>query len=130
MQVSISPDGGTILYPRPDRQHSGERRRGGRAGPAVADPIVTLERLGSMSRAGFTAMLGDIFEHSPWVADGAFDDRPFTSVAALHAAMTRVVRDAPRDAQLALLRAHPDLAGRAARAGAMTAASVAEQASA
>ena len=44
--------------------------------------------------------------------------------------MTSVVRDASRDAQLALLRAHPDLAGRAARAGAMTAASVAEQASA
>jgi 2-oxo-4-hydroxy-4-carboxy-5-ureidoimidazoline decarboxylase len=83
-----------------------------------------------MSRAEFVAALGDVFERSPWVAEGAFDRRPFASVEALHAAMTRVVRDAPRDAHLALLRAHPDLAGRAARAGAMTAASVAEQASA
>jgi 2-oxo-4-hydroxy-4-carboxy-5-ureidoimidazoline decarboxylase len=91
---------------------------------------VTLEQLAGMSRAEFVATLGGIFEHSPWVAEGAFDGGPFASVEALHAAMTRVVREAPRDAQLALLRAHPDLAGRAARAGAMTAASVAEQASA
>jgi 2-oxo-4-hydroxy-4-carboxy-5-ureidoimidazoline decarboxylase len=83
-----------------------------------------------MSRTEFTAALGAVFERSPWVAEGAFDARPFTSVEALHVAMTRVARDARRDTQLTLLRAHPDLAGRAARAGTMTAASVAEQASA
>jgi 2-oxo-4-hydroxy-4-carboxy-5-ureidoimidazoline decarboxylase len=98
-----------------------------RAGTALT---VTIAQLGAVSRTEFVAALGDVFERSPWVAEGAFDRRPFASVEALHAAMTRVVRDAPRDAQLALLRAHPDLAGRAARAGAMTAASVAEQASA
>jgi 2-oxo-4-hydroxy-4-carboxy-5-ureidoimidazoline decarboxylase len=91
---------------------------------------VTLDELAALSRTGFTAALGDVFEHSPWVAEAAFDRRPFTSLEALHEAMTAVVREAPRDAQLALLRAHPDLAGRAARAGAMSAASVAEQASA
>jgi 2-oxo-4-hydroxy-4-carboxy-5-ureidoimidazoline decarboxylase len=94
----------------------------------VAD--LTLELLGRLGRSEFVGVLGDVFEHSPWVAEGAFDGRPFASVEALHAAMVRVVRAAPRDAQLALLRAHPDLAGRAARAGAMAAASVAEQASA
>jgi 2-oxo-4-hydroxy-4-carboxy-5-ureidoimidazoline decarboxylase len=94
----------------------------------VAD--LTLDLLGRLGRGEFVGALGDVFEHSPWVAEGAFNDRPFASVEALHAAMTRVVREAPRAAQLALLRAHPDLAGRAARAGAMTVASVAEQASA
>jgi 2-oxo-4-hydroxy-4-carboxy-5-ureidoimidazoline decarboxylase len=91
---------------------------------------VTLAELGRMSRPEFVAVLGDVFERSPWVAEGTFDARPFATVDALHQAMTRVVRSAPRDAHLALLRAHPDLAGKAARAGAMTAASVAEQASA
>jgi 2-oxo-4-hydroxy-4-carboxy-5-ureidoimidazoline decarboxylase len=92
--------------------------------------MLTLDQLGRMTRTEFVATLGDVFERSPWVAEGVFAGRPFASVEALHAAMTRVVRAAPRDAQLALLRAHPDLAGRAARAGAMTAASVAEQTSA
>jgi 2-oxo-4-hydroxy-4-carboxy-5-ureidoimidazoline decarboxylase len=91
---------------------------------------VTLDQLNRASRAEFTRALGDVYEQSPWVAEAAFERRPFASVAALHEAMTRAVRAAPRDAQLALLRAHPDLAGRAARAGALTAASAAEQASA
>ena len=75
-----------------------------RPGSAVAD--LTLELLGRLGRSEFVGALGDVFEHSPWVAERAFDDRPFATVEALHAAMTRVVRDAPRDAQLALLRAH------------------------
>src|SRR5262245_12846326 len=99
-----------------------------RPGSPMAD--LTLDQLNRLSRPELVAALGDVFERSPWVAEAAFDARPFASVEALHEAMTRVVRDAPRDAQLALLRAHPDLAGRAARAGAMTAASAAEQASA
>jgi 2-oxo-4-hydroxy-4-carboxy-5-ureidoimidazoline decarboxylase len=91
---------------------------------------VTLDQLNRLGRAEFVAALGGVFEGSPWVAEAAFERRPFASVAALHEAMTRAVRAAPRDAQLALLRAHPDLAGRAAGAGALTAASAAEQASA
>jgi 2-oxo-4-hydroxy-4-carboxy-5-ureidoimidazoline decarboxylase len=78
----------------------------------------------------FVQAFGGVFESSPWIAERAWPTRPFASVAALHAVMCDVVRGAARARQLALLSAHPDLAGRAARAGAMTASSVAEQASA
>src|SRR5204862_83419 len=74
--------------------------------------------------------VGGVFENSPWVAEQAWAAGPFADVTALHAAMCDAVRGASRARQLALLGAHPDLAGRAARAGAMSAASVAEQASA
>ena len=75
-------------------------------------------------------MLGGIFEDSPWVAERAWETRPFRTVEELHAAMCAVVTRASRGERLALLRAHPDLAGKAARAGAMSASSVAEQAGA
>lgn len=78
----------------------------------------------------FIAALGGIFEHSPWVAEAVAPLRPFASLDALHAAMVAAVT-AEEDAQkLALLTAHPDLAGKLARAGALTDASTAEQASA
>ncbi|HSF48406.1 MAG TPA: 2-oxo-4-hydroxy-4-carboxy-5-ureidoimidazoline decarboxylase [Burkholderiales bacterium] len=83
-----------------------------------------------MDRGAFVQALGHIFEHSPWVAERAWDARPFQTVAQLHRAMTQVVKDAPREKQLALLNAHPDLAGREAQEGTMTDASVAEQAGA
>ncbi len=83
-----------------------------------------------MDAESFTAALGDIFENSPWVARGAWGARPFDSVTALHAAMVDVVNDAAPAQQLALLRAHPELAGQAARAGAITDASKSEQAGA
>lgn len=91
---------------------------------------VALDEVNRMSGAEFTATLGDIFERSPWVAERAFAARPFASVGALHDAMTRVVREASREAQLGLLRAHPDLAGKLTAGGVMSAASVTEQASA
>ena len=87
-------------------------------------------RLGALNeanRAAFVAALGAIFEHSPWVAESAFSARPFASVEALGAAMTAAVRAAPAEAQMALLRAHPELAGAAARAGEMTSSSADEQ---
>jgi len=90
----------------------------------MAPSLATLNGLG---RGEFRQALGGVFEHSPWVPERAFDRRPFASVGDLHAAMTQVVRQASREEQLALIRAHPDLAGRAARAGAMSASSVAEQ---
>jgi 2-oxo-4-hydroxy-4-carboxy-5-ureidoimidazoline decarboxylase len=93
----------------------------------VAASLETLNRLG---RDEFRRVLGGVFEQSPWVADRAFDRRPFASLEALHEAMAQVVRGASREEQLALIRAHPDLAGKAARARAMSAASVAEQSSA
>jgi 2-oxo-4-hydroxy-4-carboxy-5-ureidoimidazoline decarboxylase len=86
-----------------------------------------LEQLNAASRAEFVAALGDVFEHAPWVAERAYAARPFASVTALHDAMMDVVRTAPRADQLAFLRGHPELGGKVARAGAMTADSKAEQ---
>jgi OHCU decarboxylase len=78
----------------------------------------------------FVATLGHIFEHSPWVAAETWHARPFAGIEALHARMCGVVASAPREKQLALIAAHPDLVGRAALAGTLTPASQAEQASA
>jgi 2-oxo-4-hydroxy-4-carboxy-5-ureidoimidazoline decarboxylase len=91
---------------------------------------VRLAALNQASRAEFIAVLGGVFEHSLWVAEAAFPARPFATIDALHQAMVAAVRSAQAEQRLALLRAHPDLAGKAARSGEMTASSVAEQASA
>jgi len=89
--------------------------------------VIALSQLNVSDQGTFVAAVGHIFEHAPWVADGAYAARPFGSVAALHDAMMQAVRAAPRDQQLAFLRGHPDLAGKVARAGAMTAESKTEQ---
>jgi 2-oxo-4-hydroxy-4-carboxy-5-ureidoimidazoline decarboxylase len=91
---------------------------------------VSLARLNAADETAFAAALGDIFEHSPWVAERAAGQRPFPDVRALLAAMIAAVRAASAEEQLALLRAHPDLAGKAARAGTLTRDSASEQASA
>jgi 2-oxo-4-hydroxy-4-carboxy-5-ureidoimidazoline decarboxylase len=78
----------------------------------------------------FAARLGHVAEGSPWVAERAWALGPFEDAAALADAFARVVREAPAEDQLALIRAHPDLAGRAARAGDLTPESTGEQASA
>jgi 2-oxo-4-hydroxy-4-carboxy-5-ureidoimidazoline decarboxylase len=88
---------------------------------------LTLDVLNRMSAAEFEKGLGEVFERSPWVAARAAAARPFATIEDLHGAMAAAVRRASRDEQLALLRAHPDLAGRAARAGALSASSIAEQ---
>lgn len=89
--------------------------------------VTMLDRLNRASPAEFSAVLGAVFEHSPWVAEHAWARRPFSDLAALHAAMMDVVVAAPEPDVLALLRAHPELAGREAIAGAMTEASTGEQ---
>jgi 2-oxo-4-hydroxy-4-carboxy-5-ureidoimidazoline decarboxylase len=81
-------------------------------------------------RAAFVARYGGLFEHSPWVAEAAWEDGPFADDDAALAAMVTAVQRAPRERQLALIRAHPDLAGRAAIAGELTADSTREQAAA
>ncbi|WP_445150165.1 2-oxo-4-hydroxy-4-carboxy-5-ureidoimidazoline decarboxylase [Baekduia sp. Peel2402] len=81
----------------------------------------------SLDRDAFVAAFGGVFEDSPWIADAAYDTRPWASVDALHVAMTRVVDTAPPDARLSLIRAHPDLAGKAAIAGELTPESAREQ---
>lgn len=88
---------------------------------------LTLAQVNAMPPEAFRAAFGGVFEHSPWIAERAFAARPFASVAALHGAMSDVVRRASREEQLALLRAHPDLAGKEARAGTMTRDSASEQ---
>ena len=95
-----------------------------------AAQALDLDAVNTLDRDAFVAALGSTFEHSPWVAEGAWSVRPFASVDALHAAMLGVVRQAPRATQLAFLCAHPELAGREAQAGTMTRDSVGEQASA
>jgi 2-oxo-4-hydroxy-4-carboxy-5-ureidoimidazoline decarboxylase len=92
--------------------------------------VLTIEALNGMSRAAFVGALGGVFERSPWVADRAWAARPFAAVETLHRAMADAVRDATPQERIDLLCAHPDLAGRAARAGALTASSTTEQASA
>lgn len=88
---------------------------------------LTLDALNGLDLKGFVDVLGEIYEHSPWVAREAFPARPFASLTALHAAMEAAVAQAPEAARLDLLRAHPDLAGKAALAGELTADSSREQ---
>lgn len=89
----------------------------------------SLDSLNAASDAEFTAAVGDIFEHSPWVAQQAAQRRPFATLKDLHDAMMAALRAAPAETRLALVKAHPDLAGKAARSGAMTADSISEQGS-
>jgi 2-oxo-4-hydroxy-4-carboxy-5-ureidoimidazoline decarboxylase len=91
---------------------------------------LTISEVNRMSAAEFVRALGGVFEHSPWIAERAFAARPFAGIEALHAAMSDAVRGAGRDAQAALLRAHPELAGKEAQAGELTRDSKAEQAAA
>ena len=88
---------------------------------------ISLDALNSAPRAEFISHLGEIFEHAPWVAEQASGARPFTTVQALHDAMVRAVSTAPAGKKIEFLRGHPDLAGKAARAGTIAAASVSEQ---
>ncbi len=89
--------------------------------------MISLDELNSSSVADFTAALAGIFEHSPWIAERAAARRPFDSRLALQAAMMSVVEQASAAEQLALIRAHPELAGRAAVRKQLTAESMREQ---
>jgi 2-oxo-4-hydroxy-4-carboxy-5-ureidoimidazoline decarboxylase len=92
--------------------------------------MISLTEVNAMAAPEFIARFGDVAEHAPWVAEQAAARRPFASLAAMIAAFGTVVREAPEAEQLRLLRAHPDLAGRAAVAGGLTEGSRKEQASA
>jgi 2-oxo-4-hydroxy-4-carboxy-5-ureidoimidazoline decarboxylase len=93
-------------------------------------PACTLDALNAADRQEFMTVLGGVYEHAPWVAEAAFAARPFASLVDLHAAMNRAARAASEERRLALVKGHPDLAGKAARAGTLTAESTSEQASA
>src|SRR5262245_5594943 len=110
---------------RTGRRHGRNRTRKARARPTMPH----LNELNTCARDDFVAAVGDIFEHAPWVAEAAFAARPFATVAALHEAMLRAVRQAPNERQLGFIRGHPELGSKVARAGGLTEASRAEQGS-
>jgi 2-oxo-4-hydroxy-4-carboxy-5-ureidoimidazoline decarboxylase len=86
----------------------------------------TIEHLNRCPADEFVALVGPVFERSPWIAAAVVDRRPFASRAALHAALCETVTRATTDQRLALIRAHPDLVGRVV----LTAESAREQAAA
>jgi N-carbamoyl-L-amino-acid hydrolase len=84
-------------------------------------------QLNRASPAEAELMLDGLYEHTPWIAARAVQARPFRSLAQLKHAMAEVLAEAGVDAQLALIRAHPELAGKAMVAGTLTAESTGEQ---
>ncbi|MGH6726293.1 MAG: 2-oxo-4-hydroxy-4-carboxy-5-ureidoimidazoline decarboxylase [Pseudolabrys sp.] len=93
----------------------------------MSETPTTLDVLNAAGTTAFVAAMGAIYEHSPWVAEAVAGRRPFASLAALHEAMRTVLMMADEARKRALLNAHPDLAGKAALAGALTADSKIEQ---
>ncbi len=100
---------------------------GGAVGGAPRPTIAAVNRL---DREEFVARLGHLYEGSPWIAAEAWSAHPFLDRGDLHRKLEQVVAGAPRERQLALIRAHPDLVGRAALAGTLGPASTVEQAAA
>jgi OHCU decarboxylase len=90
--------------------------------------MTTLDHLNSVDAAAFVDLLRGIYEHSPWIPERAAARRPFASLAALQLALQEAVGSASEQEQLSLLRAHPELAGKAAIAGELTTESTGEQA--
>ena len=88
---------------------------------------LTLEQLNAATQAEFTALLDGTYEHSPWVAEAAWAKRPFASLTQLKLALVQVLREATPEAQLKLMRAHPELAGKAMVSKTLTAESSNEQ---
>jgi OHCU decarboxylase len=129
----------TIGADNPDF-HEGCRRRlcgithehseGAGGEPTGEHMTTTLEHLNAAETSAFIAALHGIYEHSPWIPERAALQRPFRNLTAFKLALHKVVTDASRAEQLGLIRAHPELAGRAAIAGELTAESTGEQAKA
>jgi OHCU decarboxylase len=89
-----------------------------------------MKAVNELDRAAFVERFGPLFEHSPWVAEAAWRDRPFNDPEELYQALVAAMYAAPRERQLALIKAHPDLAGKAAIEGTLTNSSKREQAAA
>jgi len=90
----------------------------------------SISAVNAMDRATFVNVFGGVFEHSPWVAEAAWDRRPFSDRAELQRVMAGIVGEAGRERQMALILAHPDLADRQSRAADLTEFSRKEQAGA
>src|SRR5882724_3940015 len=90
----------------------------------------TAGQLNDLSSSDFVGVIGPVFELSPWIAEATWHRRPFDTAKGLHRALCDTVRNTGEEKQLELIRAHPDLVGRAALAGTLTPSSTAEQSSA
>ena len=88
---------------------------------------LSLDQLNAALPEAAAALLDGLYEHSPWIAQRALERRPFASLAQLKRAMVEVLHEAGRDAQLTLIRAHPELAGKAMVSRSLTAESTNEQ---
>jgi 2-oxo-4-hydroxy-4-carboxy-5-ureidoimidazoline decarboxylase len=91
---------------------------------------ITIEEVNELGREEFVAKFGPLFEESPWVVERAWQDRPFECLSEVQDPLNAAVHAASEERQLALIRAHPDLAGKAAIKGTLTPESTREQASA
>ncbi|HXE43396.1 MAG TPA: 2-oxo-4-hydroxy-4-carboxy-5-ureidoimidazoline decarboxylase [Candidatus Baltobacteraceae bacterium] len=91
---------------------------------------MTISEINSFSRDEFIRVIGPVFEHSPWIAEMGWAKRPFAGLKNMHRALCEIVKNSGEEKQLVLIRAHPDLVGRAALAGTLTKESTGEQASA
>jgi 2-oxo-4-hydroxy-4-carboxy-5-ureidoimidazoline decarboxylase len=91
---------------------------------------MTLDDINALDQEQFVAALGGLFEGPPWIVTSAWQRRPFASSRDLLDALCSIMYSAPREQRIALIRAHPDLAGKAALAGTLGAASAGEQATA
>jgi len=96
----------------------------------MSQTTYTIAQLNTMPEAEFIKVLGGIYEHSPWFAEAAAQKRPFANAAELATALRGAVDAAGQEAQIKLVRAHPELAGKAAVRGELTAESTREQAGA
>ncbi|HXI73378.1 MAG TPA: 2-oxo-4-hydroxy-4-carboxy-5-ureidoimidazoline decarboxylase [Verrucomicrobiae bacterium] len=91
---------------------------------------ITLATLNGLGQPDFTRIIGPVFEHSPWIAESTWPQRPFADLESLHRALCTTVENSGAPEQLALIGAHPDLVGRAALACTLTRESTGEQVSA
>jgi 2-oxo-4-hydroxy-4-carboxy-5-ureidoimidazoline decarboxylase len=89
-----------------------------------------MPEVNALERATFTRVIGPVFERSPWIAERTWPKQPFANLETLHHDLCETVLVSTEEEKLGLIRAHPDLAGRAAQAGALTPCSAREQASA
>jgi len=96
----------------------------------MATRRLTIDQVNALDRDAFVARLGFLFEGSPWIAETTWESRPFASRDELHRALCATMDSAPAERKVALIRAHPDLAGKAALAGELTPESTREQSSA
>jgi 2-oxo-4-hydroxy-4-carboxy-5-ureidoimidazoline decarboxylase len=91
---------------------------------------ITLQQINSLDQRHFIEVLGPLFEGPPWIVEEAWQQQPFATLAALYQTLCTIMYEAPVERQVELLRAHPDLVGRAALAGTLSPSSTDEQAAA